>query len=430
MTRDLKEAAETALMRFEEPEYAAGRVERMTVHVALGGEQELVALRFVGGDLRWSCTCLESSCAHVRVALSAIADGRDPSTGRITEIYDAPASSAPPSASVPPLASSIPPLALEPALASEKLAALSEALDDVVTAIVRVGIDSLEAPTVRDSLERLLQAAPEPLPLGLSRWIGRLRIASDERDVDALARVLAGATRLSDDLRAEHPSESARQRMVSWLGKEARSAGAVYQLSDRTMLEVGREFLDGTDRGGIERRYLLDLDAGEVYREERPRGRPAASLGTCPRIVHVGLAEVERAAEPRRIRLLQYVSVPVLTAGHWGQMQNWALRAFVGLPERYRIAVEAFPGLSEPFVVVAPERHVSGTAVSLLDDAGHALPLTGGQEPAVLEFFETDGQGRTPTWIAGRLVDRSGVISLRPVSMGYSDHGDVQHVRF
>ncbi|MDD9965068.1 MAG: hypothetical protein OXR73_02500 [Myxococcales bacterium] len=408
-------AAASALTRFTEAPPAAARIERLSVEVRLGEAHEFVSLRLLDGQFAWSCTCAQENCVHASAALSLLASLEASGVEKDGEVE----------AAVREGRTAIPSDRPERA---DNLA-LAEALEDVLTAVVRVGIRSLEAPSIGETLERLVHAAPEPLPLGISRWVGRLDNAIAARDIDTVARILDGAARLADDLRAAPPGAAAKERILSWLGALAHDPSGVYQISDRTMLEVAREFLDGVERGAIERRYLLDLDSGDVYSEERPRGRPLSSLGTCPRVVHVGLAEVERTAEPRRIRLLQYVSVPVVTEGHWGAMLNWAVRSFGRLPDRFCEASEAFPGLAEPFVVVAPDSYMKGQTASLIDDGGKALPLTPGREPAVIQYIDEQTTGRAPSWVAGRLVDVDGVIMLRPVSLGHSHNGRTDHVR-
>ena len=47
-------------------------------------------------------------------------------------------------------------------------------------------------------------------------------------------------------------------------------SGASERVSDRTLIEVARERLASGERGGIERRYLVDLQNGELRHVEKP----------------------------------------------------------------------------------------------------------------------------------------------------------------
>src|SRR5262245_18306530 len=98
---------------------------------------------------------------------------------------------------------------------------------------------------------RLLHAAPSPVPLGVSRLVGRLKRALAAHDGDETARLLAGASLLIDDLQAGTPSAPARQRMRSWLGTLDDDADNIARLTDRTLVEVAREPLAGVERAGL-----------------------------------------------------------------------------------------------------------------------------------------------------------------------------------
>lgn len=392
-----------------------GVVERLSVDVQLGGHREIVSMRLSGDRLLWSCTCGELECEHAQTALGMVSDAADtldPEQRRITAVYEpAPASGA-----------DVRTVEQSDQAVRADTAGLRSILEDVLGAVVRSGVAGGMSPAIEEALERLVKAAPSPLPLGISRWIGRLKDGLARHDVDAVARVLDGATRVVEDLADKQPPEDALRRIVSWLGALSKHAGDVERISDRTMLEVAREWLPGVERAGVERRYLVDLGSGEVFREERSRAAQTASLGGCPRVVNVGLASVERGANPRRIRLLQYATTPAVDDGAWNQLAQWASRRFEPLATGYREAIEAFPGLAEPFALVAPDSLSGGDSPVLLDESGRPLPCAG--DPAVLmHLADRAGSPHRPLWICGRLVDPGGVLALVPLSAAVNRHG-------
>lgn len=414
----LRRVAAAALLPWDGAAPVPGQIEGATFDVVVGGERAVVALRLRGGELACVCSCLERDCDHVRVALEALAGG------------ESPAQASPPSYPAVPSAALAAMLPLTSVTDTEDPAALAEALDDLVTAVVRSGVATPHAPAVREAVDRLRQTAPNPLPMGLDRFLGRLRLGLAERDLHAVARLLVGATRLADAMRtpADQQAPAEHAQVQAWLGSGVGATPAVNQMSERTMLEVGREMLNGADRASIDRRYLVDLDSGEVFHEDKRPGGTGVSLGPCPRVVHVGLAAIGTASPPRRIRLLQYTSVPVVAEAHYAQLQNVLVRNFGVLTEQVRVAAEHDPGLAEPFAVVAPHA-VGGSTLTLFDEAGHALPLTGSQEPAVLAFLADLCAEETPAFVAGRLVEQRGVLLLRPVSLGFPDGTGIRHVR-
>jgi hypothetical protein len=300
--------------------------------------------------------------------------------------------------------------------------ALADALDDLLVAIVRVGVrEARSSATVDAVVERIVAAAPKPLPLGIGRWIGMLRAALATIDTDVVGRMLEGAAQVADDLRASSPHEKARRRIVAWLGATADTPGDVERVSDRTLVEVAREYVHGLDRTAIERRYLMCLDSGEIFREERPRGGAGVSIGPCPRAVSVGLGEVEEGAAPRRIRLLQYAVNNQLTGDDWTRFEGFAHRKFDALARDYREAMRAYPGLAEPFVVVAPAACGRDPELVLLDTSEDALPLARAEEPSLAAALAMFVRDEDPAWVAGRLVDAEGSLLLVPCAAAITD---------
>lgn len=431
----MRQAAQRALEEWPlDGEAPAGHVQRISVDVNLGEGNELVALRLSPRGLSWVCSCAQPRCEHARTAIGLIAGvemsaapgGRVSSTPpaptvveeRTSDVYESRLSSSPGVRVVD---------QFERAYQADA-EGLANALDDVVTAVARVGARAGEgAASVRDSLGSLLEVAPTPLPLGLSRWIGRLNLALADRDVDGLARALHGASCLAADLRVAAPDGTARARIGSWLGALSGDVKGVDRLSDRTMLEIGREWVDGVELASVERRYLLDLRSGDIFLEEKGRDSRGASLGPCPRTLHIGLAEVDTGVAPRRIRLLQYAATPTVSQGAWDLAASWAVRDFSILVDRHRDAISTFPGIAEPFAIVAHEALTQPARPCLLDASGRPLPLTCGQEPEGLHGLATVFAMGPVKWLAGRLVDVSGAVQLRPLAAAATVDGHTTH---
>jgi hypothetical protein len=313
---------------------------------------------------------------------------------------------------------SIAPRAAEPRPANE----LADGLDDLLTAITRVGVDKAQyAPSVDAALDRVTRTAPQPTPSGLGRFIGRLQQEMRSADVRRVARLLEGASQLGDALRTAAPSREAEQRLGAWLGTRPGSIPEVEQLYDRTMIEVGREWLSGTERASLERRYLVDVQSGTIYREDRPRNA-TASLGPCPRQLQVGLAEVEAGPSPRRIRVLQYEVQPDVPGESWECLQQVASRSFAEVTEGYRRSVLAHPSLSEPFALVAPYRIERNGVFKAFDSEGQQLVLNRSERRgAVLAFYDLLADEAEPAWLAGRLTDTGGTVCLTPFALGTRD---------
>jgi hypothetical protein len=306
----------------------------------------------------------------------------------------------------------------EPTLPNE----LADALDDLLTAITRVGVRGAQhAPSVDAALERLTAAAPTPMPSGLGRFVGRLRRELRAENPLPVARLLDGATRLVEALRNEAPTKESSYRCDAWLGVRAGADVAVELLYDRNMVEVGREWLPGAERASVERRYLIDVQTGSVFREDRPRNA-VASLGPCPRELHVGLAEVEAGPAPRRIRVLQYEIEPDVRAETWERLDQTASRSFAEVIGDYRRSLAAEPALSEPFALIKPYRIERNGVFKAFDPDGHQFVLDRtGRRGAVLAFYELLAEGLEPAWLAGRLTDTGGTVCLNPLALRTQD---------
>lgn len=414
MTDALREAARQALESLGEPG-AEGEVTRVTVDVAIDGRAELVTVALRDGKLVWTTS---GEGPHVRAALRWLAATRpaEPKV-RTTEPEIAAAR-----VSWVPDASG--------ADQSGARSRLADALDDVVTVVVRAGASGAGSPSVAESLERLRKEAPLPTPIGLGRWLGRLRSALDAGDAVLAARLLDGAAQLAEDLRRDRPSPEARRRVIDWMGGSGSDlALEVERISDRVLVEVAREPLSSSERGGVERRHLVDLQSGEVFREERTRSSPVASVGPCPRVVNVGLADVEHGASPRRIRLMQYVVSLEVGQDELDRIEAGAYRSVSALAERYRELTLASPGQAEPFAIAAARRFGTEGGPVVYDDEGEPLPFARADDPAAVEVLESVVPPEGPRWVAGRLVDVAGVLMMVPCAVAIPDGDGSRYVR-
>ena len=242
-----------------------------------------------------------------------------------------------------------------------------------------------------------------------------------------VARLLDGAARLVEALRTDSPGPETQRRLETWLGVRSESSrNDLELLYDRTMVEVGREWLAGSDRASVERRYLVDVRSGAVYREDRPRNA-VASLGPCPRELHVGLAEVEPGPAPERLRVLQYEVEPNVRPETWEQLRQAATQSFGELTERYRSALRSDPALSEPFAVVKPYRIERNGVFKAFDSDGHQLVLDRSERRgAVLAFYDLLAEGVEPSWLAGRLTDTGATVCMTPFALGTRDGGYIR----
>jgi hypothetical protein len=290
---------------------------------------------------------------------------------------------------------------------------LGMAFEDLVTAVVRVGVDdAAEAPSVLAARERLVAAAPSPLPLPLARYLGRLKGALVSRDVVSAARLLEQASRFATDVRP----------LLAGVGQ----AGCE-TVSDRVMAELSREWVAGTERGSLERRLLVDVETGELFFECRAQ-KGALSLGPCPRVLQMGLAEVDPGPSPRLVRVLQYEVAAGLTPAAYEGIFARADRAVSDVRGRYQSALTGHPGLAEPFVVFAPARLLREAGLALEDATGASLPLR-----------DADGEGRSAAlerammgsleWVVGALHDQGGQLAIDPHGFGARADGTPRYVR-
>jgi hypothetical protein len=468
----LKRAAERMLQALGEqteqsPEAA---IERMSVDVRVGDQTEVVVMRLRSGQLQTSCTCGAPRCAHAQYALRWLVEPQtlvlpgalevtrrsSPRLERVVveragsieprdrgSVVAASAGAGAAVLSLEPLAArvSLPvdvrPIDTRPATVRANTLALAEALEDAVTALVRTGLWTEHSASVAEMLSRVAREAGSPLPLGAARWIGRVRDAIDQRDVSLIAHALASASAVAADLREAHPSAEAQERLVTWLG-DTHGFGTT-RVSDRLMLEVAREWLNGNERQQLERRYLIDLNSGETFREERTRRAQLVSVGGCPRLIGVGFAEVEQSASPRRMHLLQYTTTPSIDRASWDLLAAWAQRDSEAVAAAYRNSLAKHGALSEPFALVMPEAFEQTPIPALILDRGPPLPIGTDDESGVLARFTELCQGAPGSsesarpirvaWVAGRLFDRDGLLMLKPLAAGAVTATGLRHER-
>jgi len=377
-----------------------GTVRRLSFDVEVSGQVETVMVSLRDHELQCVSSDGRTDGHHVTAALRFIAGFE------------------PPEDSLRPGPSLSPPIMEEPRPTNE----LADALDDLLTAITRVGVQGAQyAPSVDAALERLIETASKPTPSGLGRFVGRLRRELQSEHPLRTARLLDGAARLVGALRNDTPSEEGNRRIDTWLGARTGGRPEVELLYDRTMVEVGREWLSGAERASVERRYLIDVQSGAVFREDRPRNA-VASLGPCPRELHIGLAEVEAGPSPRRIRVLQYEVEPQVRAKTWERLNQTANRSFAEVTDRYRRTMAAEPALTEPFALIKPYRIERNGVFKAFDPEGHQLVLDRTERRgAVLAFYDLLAEGVEPAWLAGRLTDTGATVCLTPFAVGTQD---------
>ena len=359
---------------------------RATLEIELEGRTELVAIGLRDGE--WIATSSDGlrDGPHVQAALRALGLGSAIAGGH-------PRSENP---------SALP--------EAHAFGSLTEILGDLLTAVVRTGVDEARrAPSVTEALATLEEALPTPAPLGIARGIGRLRDALDKRDAEEVANMLDGTARLVASVRDGGGAPT--PRVSAWLGRvdatlEGGARGPREELSDRLLLEVGRGALNGFQRRSLVRRHLLCLRSGQVYREDFDRST-GGTAGPSPRVLRVGLAEGYPGPEPKRIRLMQYEVVPRVTPDQLEKSATHARRDFEALTDYYRKSVRAFPALAEPFVLIAASHYDFDSAA---DSSGRRISLKG--EGGELERLAQLRARAGVRWLAGTLSDDEGIIVL------------------
>lgn len=376
-----------------------GDVRRATLEVSADGRVELVTVTLQpDGSLLVAATDGTSDGPHVRAALRLLA-------GLAPEPSEDPRESLPP------------PGPSEPARHP-----LGDALDELLLAVARHGVDAAtNAASVTEALERLVEIVGKSPPAGIARFIGRFRLALGRRDVAAVARLLDGAARFAAQLREGSTDTEARRARGTWLGRPNDPETPRETVYDRTLVEVGREWVAGLSRASLQRRYLVCTVTGEVFREERNRVE-LGSVGSCPRLVLAGLVEIELGGNPRAMRLLQYAVSPRISSETWERLGELAVPSVEELRPRYRAAMKASPALAEPFALIATKAIDPGSLV-LDDGCGGKLPLRGGPSGVDVRVRSMVESGAL-RWVAGRIDDLDGMLVMEPFALALDgDHG-------
>lgn len=397
---NLATAARDLLVGLEEG--PSGEVRRAVLEVTYEGRTELVTATLQpDGTLLVVASDGSSSGPHVKTALELLGG-----------VYEQRRQSSP--------GATIPPKAPAPSPHEE----LAAAVDDLLLAVVRRGVrGAYGTVSVDEAIDGVVEAAGKPVPHGLGRFVGRLRGALAERDVHTAARLLDGASRLVQNLRAERAGESnpeARRHVMAWLGRPTDLDLRRETLQERVLVEVGREWVSGVERHALQRRYLVELATGEIFAEERPRSA-VGSVGPCPRRIDAGLAEIFPGPAPRRLRPLQYTVEIDLPRSAWEQVASVAARSVEDLGPRYRSEIKVFPALAEPVALVRAARLDARRGV-LQTPAGDTLALR--FEDGVGERLHALTASSSVRWVFGKLQDSAeGRLELDPLSAGLDVRG-------
>lgn len=371
-------------------EPSASRITRLLIDVEIDGRPEIVSVSAAHGAFVVHATG-ERRDEALRAALSVLAGARPPE----------------------PMISLTPPAGLRASMpgtieAVEAPSGVRGLCDDLILSVVRAGVrDADRAPAVKDAIDRLVKAASASHG-GVARFVGRLREAIAMLDVDRVALLLDAIAKASAGLEAQKGDPVAG----ALFGDES----APRDVSDRTLVEVGREHLGGVVRREIERRYLLDLDSGELLREDRT-ARSSASVGPCPRVISVGLAEIDDGPAPPRIRLLQYAVSSELNAEQWTAIDDLALRNFGELWDLAAQARTKFAGLSEPAVLLRPKSVEIDDGVALVGADSVAVPIARASDPAGAQAIASFIDGKKVAWVSGRLLDAEGAVLVAPCTV-------------
>ena len=376
-------------------------VDRVTLDVEIDGLREVVTLWVREGALAWSCTSSPAPTGstrpsrHVEAALRWVAGTPDlgPRVERALE------SMRPPMTEVGGVGA--------PSAAPDAARALASALEDLTTSIVRAGIAASDSPGVRDAIQRVASIV-SPTPLDLARWIARLELALATEEIVDAARLLDGAACVCEEL----IDGAGGPRSRAWLGTEpAAHEGHV----DGHFVEVARESLDGAPRGAIERRYLVDLHSGEIVREERLRDEAPPSLGPCPRVLAVSLAELEPGPPPRRAHLRHYTVRLEPTPSERARLMALSARSMRVVRDRHEESLRAWPGLAESVVMIACRSNATGIPE---DVEGHPLPLAEHEAPGATAALLEYAARRNEYWVVARLTGAGADLRLVPCAAG------------
>ncbi len=295
---------------------------------------------------------------------------------------------------------------------------LAEWLENLIVSILRAGVDSASAsPTVRALLRPDPEEEPLPASLILARWAGRLRRALQAHDALMVLLLLEGGRLAAAALKESETNPLAEL----WLGKWVLQGRNEERYYGRALVELGRERVDGWNRGALERRHLVDPATAEVFCEWARHQETGLSVGPCPRLVTVALASAQRLPGPTWLHLHQYSVSPFIESVTFEALAAQAHRRVDTILDAYFEGQRRAPGISEPFVVFAPEPGSSSPLTPVGTD-NRTLPLIG-SSALWAEALEKLWSHEAPRLLAGRIVLRLGRMYLAPCSalFGASD---------
>ncbi|QQR89076.1 MAG: hypothetical protein IPJ88_12740 [Myxococcales bacterium] len=424
MSQSLKALLEKSLGHYKQlhpTSLPSAFVDGITLSMRYKGQTEIVALQYRSESVAHSCTCGRAECEHVLLTMQWVLGQEEQAQAKTASLEGEITRE---KSGLTGVYRTIPSLDRPPI---EDTTSFAARLNELATSAVRAGVDAVDSPSVEDNFTGLVHVAPKPHPLGFERWLGRVKRAISQHDADQLASQLFAGAQISRDLN-DHKQEG-RARLAAWFGTRGFDSSISERMQDRVLIEIAREWLSGTRRASLERRYFVDTLSGEVFREERLQGGDGASSGPCPRIVHVGLAQVYPGV-PRRIRLLQYVVSGKVPFADWSRIESMANTQFEELLPFYRNAINSFAGLAEPFVWIKPVRlEQTAAGAYALDEAGMPLPLASADAPSEIDLLFKEMQSGNLQWLAGRLIDSHGTLMLRVRSIMRLDGKELKHTR-
>lgn len=349
------------------------RARSLSVEVDDGAGGATVVVRFGPGELRASCSCLATGCAHVDAAIAAAADvsALVAATGPVSV---APASLA---------------TGREPGAPRD--AAVAE-LRTLLEALLRAGAGEVTA-AVDEALRAASAVVAARALAAASRVLARVA-ASLGTNAPAAQRALAIAA-LGELVAALEGarSEAARLEASGAMVEDAR-------LEDVELVEVAR----ARDRGVVrwERRLLVDPHAGALYREEGPTSGARLSAGVSGRRLSVSLASRLVSREPPRVALLQYALEPAASSATLERAAAVASRS-LALPSD--VASSPLAAIASPRPVwLAPASIVLTDGRAAIADAdGASLALERGDAGALEALRELVDAGAKLRALAGVL---------------------------
>ncbi|MGB0679357.1 MAG: hypothetical protein ACPGUV_06825 [Polyangiales bacterium] len=307
-----------------------------------------------------------------------------------------------------------------PASRRSAVETLSVALSDLVTTVLRVGLDdALAAAAVQDAFEAASTALmTAQAPLG-PRLLARLHRALGQGQMQTalvlLAEISALCAHVSAPVQAPRAPEQ-RLQLQSWLGDACVSEPE--RLQDAVLLEVARERVASFGHACLHRRYWLRVRDAALF-VEAGQAAGALSVGPIPRLLHVGLAQLLPAYALPRLQLLQYVVEAGPSAAHWQASDTAVVRDCSVILQAWDRAPAA-----EPVFLFAPHQVHWGEAGGVCEDsAGQRLRLVGAL-PGQCQALRRVWSEAPVRWLCVRVQLSDAGVELVPLSLlqGEGEH--------